>query len=284
MRGCAKPTLVVIAAVALLVASISAQKGKPAPPPAPTYFWTATLPAADGPHNIFGSGPYVSGTSPAGIGSVRVSVTYYPPTRKAAGRTEFVLGLSGVVPGVTDGTRVGFKGIVGASTDGVPACGFPAFQDGVLTPSSPAVPSQDCIVEFLSGSTSPHKHPQWPYSDVIVKLVVPGVNLAAMAGGEIKVVKLGSLGVTIDGDSDDLDLLSGLYSMTGYQDGMITITRQRQLNSTEDTWVTDVSLPLLTYEVAKFRNPDGSIGITVPAVTTTGSVTTSVEWTRRVVQ
>ena len=282
MRNCAKPILVVIAAVALLVASVSAQKGKPAPPPGPTYVWTATLPTADSTHDIFGSGPYLSGTSPAGNGSVRVSVTYFPPTRKAAGRTELVLGLSGVVPYVTGGPWIGFKGIVSATTDGVPACGFPAFQDGVLTPSSPAVSSQDCIVEFLSGPTSPHQHPQWPYSDVMVKLVVPGVNLAAMPDGETKVLR-GSLGVTVDGDSDDLDLLSGLYSMTDYQDGTITITRQR-LSSTEDTWVTDVSLPLLVYEVAKFRKPDGSIGVTVPAVTTTSAVTTSVEWTRRVVQ
>ena len=280
MRDFAKLTLAISAAVALLIASVSAQKGKPTPPPAPTYVWTATLPAADTAYNVFGSGdPYVSGTSPGGNGSVRVSVTYYPPTRKAAGRTEFVLGLSGVVNDADSGTWVGFKGIVSKTTDGVPACGFPAFQDGVLNPSSPAASGQGCIVEFLSGLTTPHGHPQMPYSDLMVKLVVPGVNLADIVVDNPKVVHLGSLGVTIDGDSDDLGLLSSIYSMTGYQDGTITITR-----STADTWVTDISLPLLPYEVAKFRQPDGSIGITVPAVTTTEAVTTRVEWTRKVVQ
>ena len=280
MRGSARLTPTLIAVVALLVASVSAQKGKPTPPPAPTYVWTATLPASGMGYNVFGSGPYVSGTSPGGNGSVRVSVTYYPPTKKAAGRTEFVLGLSGVVDGVTNGTWVGFEDIVSEATDGVPACGFPAFQEGDLIPSSPAAFSQDCIVEFLSGLTTPHGHPQMPYSDLMVKLVVPGVNLADIAEGvPPKVVRLGSLGVTIDGDSDDLGLLSSIYSMTGYQAGTITITR-----STADTWVTDISLPLLLYELAKLRQPDGSIGITVPAVTTTAPVTTLVEWTRKVVQ
>jgi hypothetical protein len=226
--------------------------------------WSAALPQEDSDAGIFGSGTYVSGSA-AVSGDIKVSVVYYATMKASPGRTEFVLRLTGVDSLQTGAPWVGFRGFTEASTSGIPACIFPG----------PSYQATDCILRFLAGSGSgpAQRHPQSPYSSTMVKLAVPGLKFDAMPDGETTFYA-GSVGVTVDGASADIGMLSSVYSLADYREGTIVVTREG------DTWRTQVDLPLAAYELARFQRPNGSTGTTVPATTTTNSIRTDMTWTR----
>jgi hypothetical protein len=248
----------------MVVATVTAQKSKPAPPPSPVYVWTAALPQEDAVAGVFGSGSYVSGSAVAS-GDIKVSVLYYAPTKSSPGRTEFVLRLTGVDSTVAGAPWIGFRGFVEASTSGTPACNFPG----------PSYAERDCILRFLAGAgTGPgQRHPQWPYSSVLLKLAVPGLRFDTMAEG-MTTFLTGSIGVAVDGASEDVGLLSSVYSLSDVREGAVDVTRRG------DSWQTRVELPLGAYELARFQRPNGTTGTTVPATTTTGPISTDITWTR----
>ncbi|HSK10172.1 MAG TPA: hypothetical protein VK911_11395 [Vicinamibacterales bacterium] len=265
MRSLRNLTLgVVIASLAGLVATASAQKVKPAPVPA--YVWQATLPDREEGFNVYGPGTLVPGAT------VAVFAGYSIPSKTAPGASDFTLRMAG--GDVFTGDWIGFTGLTEKTTVGTPLCGFPSFdEEGLILPTERADYGLGCIPNFVS-----HEFPQWPYVRCSLQLRIPDVNFLEMAEGATADPHLGKLSLTIE--STDWAAWSAVGSGTGdYSTGTVEISRLDQ-----DTWETLVSLPLVLAEKSVVTTGRKGTTVVTPAVTTTEPVTMRVKWRRTLVQ
>jgi hypothetical protein len=247
--------VVLILFVAGLVGTVSAQKGKPTPPPTPTYVWEISLPTVNDLADIYGPGIPFNAASGA---SIDVSVN--PPDPKSG-----YVGASFFQVDATDGAWLAFRNFKVA----IPAapfgpCVYPLFDsEGFMTAGTSAPASGSCVVDFLSAGGIGHKHPSGTYGKARVQLAVLGLDFRDVSPSGSMTVTSGSLRLAVYRDQScysEADPYSGVALAGAWQDGTITIHR----SADGDTWTFDFSLPAPVYE---FVPP-------APTVTRRGTSTT----------
>ena len=286
MRSSAKwilPVLMVL--VTCLTVSVSAQKGKPAPPP-PT--WSVQISGA----NIYGPTEGLTGSDVVVL-DVKVWGTPKNPRviQPCNNCTAFNIEVKTPWHGES-GPFIGFAGVeLAAGTNpagspyeyitGAPTCTLPAFDEsGVIRPELPGPTGPGCLQAFLS-----HIHPQAPYNRVMLSVMTAGDALS-MSDGAILSSK-GLVRTQVTGTDCYTTPLADQIYFAAYnfpdQPWPPSTGESVKVTRNGNTWTVEV-LRATGLIDAHFTGPDpkfGGCGQDLTMTSFTNPLATTMTWTRK---